>query len=134
MVLRIRRCMKIIFPPPPPLGCLYVIFSRSLRASGLGAPVGSAVVGSADFISRAMRVRKALGGGMRQSGVVAAAALEGLRKQLPRIGEDHTNAGRLAQVGVAGGGVVHLSFFLGLFSFSFFSLFLRCYVEVFLCS
>eukprot|EP00903_Cladosiphon_okamuranus_P009504 g9056.t1 len=66
-------------------------------SKGLGAPVGSAVAGSADFISRALRVRKALGGGMRQSGVVAAAALEGLRKQLPRIGEDHANAKRLAQ-------------------------------------
>lgn len=66
--------------------------------SGLGAPVGSAVAGTEDFISRALRVRKALGGGMRQSGVVAAAALEGLRKQLPRIGEDHANAKRLAQV------------------------------------
>lgn len=71
-----------------------------LCITGLGAPVGSAIVGTADFISRATRVRKALGGGMRQSGVVAAAALEGLRKQLPRIGEDHANAGRLAQVGV----------------------------------
>ena len=68
--------------------------------SGLGAPVGSAVAGTADFVSRAMRVRKALGGGMRQSGVIAAAALEGLRKQLPRIGEDHANARRLAQVHV----------------------------------
>lgn len=57
------------------------------------------MAGSADFINRALRVRKALGGGMRQSGVIAAAALEGLRKQLPRIGEDHTNARRLAQVG-----------------------------------
>ncbi|CAM9304156.1 unnamed protein product [Scytosiphon promiscuus] len=66
-------------------------------SKGLGAPVGSAVAGSADFINRALRVRKALGGGMRQSGVVAAAALEGLRKQLPRIGDDHTNARRLAQ-------------------------------------
>lgn len=56
------------------------------------------MAGSADFVNRAMRVRKALGGGMRQSGVVAAAALEGLRKQLPRIGEDHANAKRLAQV------------------------------------
>lgn len=60
--------------------------------------MGSAVAGSEDFIHRALRVRKALGGGMRQSGVVAAAALEGLRKQLPRIGEDHANAKRLAQV------------------------------------
>lgn len=74
-----------------------------MHALGLGAPVGSAIVGTADFISRATRVRKALGGGMRQSGVVAAAALEGLRKQLPRIGEDHANAGRLAQVGVTPG-------------------------------
>lgn len=66
--------------------------------TGLGAPVGSAVAGSADFIRRAHRVRKALGGGMRQSGVVAAAALEGLRKQLPRLGDDHASARRLAQV------------------------------------
>ncbi|CAM9808283.1 unnamed protein product, partial [Sphacelaria rigidula] len=66
-------------------------------SKGLGAPVGSAVVGSADFISRAHRVRKALGGGMRQSGVVAAAAMEGLRKQLPRLSDDHANARRLAQ-------------------------------------
>lgn len=56
------------------------------------------MVGSADFISRATRVRKALGGGMRQVGVVAAAALEGVRKQFPRIAEDHLNAKRLAQV------------------------------------
>lgn len=68
------------------------------KTAGLGAPVGSAVVGSADFISRAHRVRKALGGGMRQSGVVAAAAMEGLRKQLPRLSDDHANARRLAQV------------------------------------
>ncbi|CAM9460897.1 unnamed protein product [Ectocarpus sp. 12 AP-2014] len=66
-------------------------------SKGLGAPVGSAVAGSEDFINRALRVRKALGGGMRQSGVVAAAALEGLRKHLPRIGDDHANARRLAQ-------------------------------------
>lgn len=75
----------------------------SFNAAGLGAPVGSAVAGSADFISRAHRVRKALGGGMRQSGVVAAAALEGLRKQLPRLGDDHTNAKKLAQVCVLHG-------------------------------
>lgn len=43
-------------------------------------------------------MRKALGGGMRQSGVVAAAALEGLRKQLPRLSDDHANAKKLAQV------------------------------------
>ncbi|CAN0027210.1 unnamed protein product, partial [Discosporangium mesarthrocarpum] len=66
-------------------------------SKGLGAPVGSAVVGTADFVSRAHRVRKALGGGMRQGGILAAAALEGLRKQLPRLGEDHANAKRLAQ-------------------------------------
>lgn len=95
--------VRLFTPPPRPrLPCLQYskrLFYFALN-TGLGAPVGSAVAGSADFISRALRVRKALGGGMRQSGVVAAAALEGLRKQLPRIGEDHVNAKRLAQVHV----------------------------------
>lgn len=66
-------------------------------SKGLGAPVGSAIVGSAELIERARRVRKLLGGGMRQAGIIAAGALFGLRHHLRRIGEDHANARRLAE-------------------------------------
>ncbi|CAM9719077.1 unnamed protein product [Chrysoparadoxa australica] len=65
-------------------------------SKGLAAPVGSMILGSEDFIGRARRTRKALGGGMRQAGFLAAAAAEGLKKMLPRIGEDHAVAKKLA--------------------------------------
>lgn len=65
-------------------------------SKGLGAPVGSVLVGPADFIQKARRLRKALGGGMRQAGVLAAAGLIALRDILPHIGDDHTNMLRLA--------------------------------------
>ncbi|PRX96520.1 GntG family PLP-dependent aldolase [Allonocardiopsis opalescens] len=69
-------------------------------SKGLGAPVGSVLTGSAAFIRRARRVRKMLGGGMRQSGVVAAAGLVALA-EWPRLAEDHAHAARLA-AGLAG--------------------------------
>jgi threonine aldolase len=65
-------------------------------SKGLGAPVGSLVLGSADIISRARRVRKMLGGGMRQAGVIAAAGLYALENNLQRLAEDHQNARDLA--------------------------------------
>ena len=65
-------------------------------SKGLGAPVGSALVGSADFIARARRIRKALGGGMRQIGLLAAAASHALDHHVARLAEDHANAARLA--------------------------------------
>jgi threonine aldolase len=65
-------------------------------SKGLCAPVGSVVVGSADFIRRARRIRKSLGGGMRQAGVLAAAGLIALRQMSPRLAEDHANARTLA--------------------------------------
>jgi threonine aldolase len=64
-------------------------------SKGLGAPVGSALAGSAEFVREARRVRKLFGGGMRQSGVLAAAALVSLSTR-PRLGEDHALARRLA--------------------------------------
>ncbi len=64
-------------------------------SKGLGAPVGSVLCGSADTILRARRLRKLLGGGMRQAGVIAAAALYALEHQVERLGEDHANAQRL---------------------------------------
>ena len=65
-------------------------------SKGLGAPVGSMVVGSRDFIQKARTVRKALGGGMRQVGILAAAGLIALEKHTARLGEDHANAKFLA--------------------------------------
>jgi threonine aldolase len=66
-------------------------------SKGLGAPVGSLVVGSRDFITRARRMRKMLGGGMRQVGVLAAAGLIALDRGVDRLAEDHANARRLAE-------------------------------------
>jgi len=69
-------------------------------SKGLGAPVGSVIVASADFIYHAHRLRKALGGQMRQGGVIAAPALMALRDNAGRLTEDHANARRLgAQLG-----------------------------------
>jgi len=66
-------------------------------SKGLGAPVGSAVVGSRAFIQRARRMRKQLGGGMRQAGVFAAACLVALDEMVARLAEDHTHARLLAE-------------------------------------
>jgi len=66
-------------------------------SKGLGAPVGSALVGPHDFIRRAHRVRKMLGGGMRQAGVLAAAALHALDHHIDRLAEDHALAARFAE-------------------------------------
>ena len=66
-------------------------------SKGLAAPVGSLIVGPRAFISRARRMRKMLGGGMRQVGVLAAAGLIALEKMVDRLAEDHRNARRLAE-------------------------------------
>jgi threonine aldolase len=75
--------------------CDSVMFCLS---KGLAAPVGSMLVGSADFIERARRVRKMMGGGMRQVGVLAAAGLIALEKMPARLHEDHANAKLLADL------------------------------------
>jgi threonine aldolase len=66
-------------------------------SKGLGAPVGSLLVGSKEFITAARSVRKSLGGGMRQAGILAAAGLIALEKSPARLHEDHDNAKFLAQ-------------------------------------
>ena len=66
-------------------------------SKGLGAPAGSALVGNKDLIARAHRIRKMLGGGMRQSGVLAAAALHALDHHIDRLADDHANARALAE-------------------------------------
>jgi threonine aldolase len=69
-------------------------------SKGLGAPVGSMLLGTRAFVEEARRWRKLLGGGMRQAGVLAAAGLVALEETPPRLAEDHANARRLAE-GVA---------------------------------
>ena len=66
-------------------------------SKGLGAPVGSVVCGSAATVDRLHRVRKMLGGGMRQAGILAAAALYALEHNVTRLADDHANAARLAR-------------------------------------
>jgi threonine aldolase len=66
-------------------------------SKGLGAPVGSLVCGSREFVARARRVRKMLGGGMRQVGVLAAAGIVALESMVERLAEDHANCRRLAE-------------------------------------
>ena len=65
-------------------------------SKGLGAPIGSVLCGSAELIGRARRLRKMVGGGMRQAGMLAAAGLYALQNQVARLAEDHANAERLA--------------------------------------
>ncbi|XP_059180625.1 threonine aldolase 1 [Centropristis striata] len=66
-------------------------------SKGLGAPVGTMLAGPKDFISRAVRCRKALGGGMRQAGILAAAGKLSLLEMVGRLEEDHRNAKAFAQ-------------------------------------
>jgi threonine aldolase len=75
-----------------PVDSASVCFSK-----GLGAPVGSAVVGSAELLEAARRNRKLFGGGMRQAGIIAAGALHALRNNVDRLADDHANARRLAE-------------------------------------
>ncbi|MGH8370519.1 MAG: low-specificity L-threonine aldolase, partial [Gammaproteobacteria bacterium] len=70
-------------------------------SKGLGAPVGSVLVGDAALIAKAHRARKMLGGGMRQAGILAAAGLYALEHHVTRLADDHTNARTLAE-GLAG--------------------------------
>lgn len=74
-----------------PFDTVSVCFSK-----GLGTPAGSVLSGPRELISRAHRIRKMLGGGMRQAGVLAAAALHALDHHVERLAQDHANAARLA--------------------------------------
>ncbi|MGB4074444.1 low-specificity L-threonine aldolase [Pseudomonas sp.] len=65
-------------------------------SKGLGAPIGSVLCGSVELICKARRLRKMVGGGMRQAGMLAAAGLYALQHQVERLADDHANAERLA--------------------------------------
>jgi len=86
------------------LGCPVTDLTRSFDSvtvclsKGLGAPVGSVLCGSRDFIHEAHRMRKLVGGGMRQAGILAAAGIYALDHHLDRLAEDHRNAAILARV------------------------------------
>src|SRR5690242_3838321 len=92
-----------IFNASVALGCSVVELTRKFDSvmfclsKGLGAPVGSMVVGSKDFIEEARLVRKMLGGGMRQAGILAGAGLVALEESPKRLYIDHENARFLAQ-------------------------------------
>lgn len=75
-----------------PVDSISLCFSK-----GLGAPVGSVLVGSHDFIDRAHRYRKMYGGGMRQAGILAAAALFAVEHHVKRLADDHNHAKMLAE-------------------------------------
>lgn len=66
-------------------------------SKGLSAPIGSLVIGTAEFIASVHRIRKMLGGGMRQAGIVAAAGIVALEQMVERLGQDHVHARRLAE-------------------------------------
>jgi threonine aldolase len=70
-------------------------------SKGLAAPVGSVICGSREFIGQARRIRKMLGGGMRQAGIIAAAGIVALEEMVDRLAQDHIHARRLAE-GIAG--------------------------------
>jgi threonine aldolase len=74
-------------------------------SKGLGAPIGSAIAGTKDFIAQARRLRRMFGGAMRQAGIIAAAAIYGLEHHRERLVEDHANARRLAEALLGCGGI-----------------------------
>ncbi len=85
------------------LGCAVTDITRHVDSvtfclsKGLCAPVGSLLSGPVDFVNRARRARKVLGGGMRQAGILAAAGIVALDQMVDRLAEDHANAKRLAE-------------------------------------
>ncbi len=67
-------------------------------SKGLGAPVGSLLIGSKAFIAKARRVRKVFGGGMRQAGIIAAGGIYALQHNIKRLADDHENAKRVGEI------------------------------------
>lgn len=82
---------------PKTYGQLFDTISVCL-SKGLGCPVGSVLVGSKDAIDKAIRIRKIFGGGMRQSGYLAAAGIYALENNVERLAEDHKKAGEIGEV------------------------------------
>lgn len=102
--LRLHLDGARLFNASVALGCDAAAIARHCDSvsiclsKGLGAPVGSVLIGSRDFITSARRWRKMVGGGMRQAGIVAAAGRYALRHNVARLADDHANAARLAEL------------------------------------
>lgn len=94
---RIFNAMTVTGQKPQDCGKLFDSISICL-SKGLGAPVGSVLIGTKEFINKARRVRKVFGGGMRQAGYLAAAGIYALDNHVARLAEDHQKAQTLAKV------------------------------------
>jgi threonine aldolase len=93
---RVFNALAVNGLEPATYGAYYDSISICL-SKGLGAPVGSLLLGSAAFIEKARRVRKVMGGGMRQAGIIAAGGLYALQNNVERIHTDHLHAKQLEQ-------------------------------------
>jgi threonine aldolase len=93
---RVFNALAVNGLDPAAYGAYYDSISVCL-SKGLGAPVGSLLLGSATFIEKARRVRKVMGGGMRQAGIIAAGGLYALQNNVERIHVDHLHAKQLEQ-------------------------------------
>ena len=94
---RLFNAMAVTGQTPQQFGAWFDSISICL-SKGLGAPIGSVLIGSAEFIRKARRVRKRLGGGWRQAGLLAAAGIYALDHQVERLTEDHARAGAIAEI------------------------------------
>ncbi len=94
---RLFNALVVRKEKPATYGSLFDSISLCL-SKGLGAPVGSVLLGKKDFIHRARRIRKLLGGGMRQAGYLAAAGLYALQHHVDRLSEDHALSRQIAGV------------------------------------
>lgn len=94
---RIYNAMQAAGYSPRFVGGIFDSISVCL-SKGLGSPVGSLLLGSAEFINQARRVRKRLGGGMRQAGILAAAGLYSLEHHVPMLKQDHSRAKEIAEL------------------------------------
>ncbi|MHA8077135.1 threonine aldolase family protein [Aquirufa sp. TARAVU-A1A] len=94
---RIFNAMAVTGQTPSQFGAWFDTISICL-SKGLGAPIGSVLIGSKDFIKKARRVRKRLGGGWRQAGLLAAAGIYALDHQVERLKEDHARAAAIAKI------------------------------------
>jgi threonine aldolase len=92
---RIWNALAVTGEDPKLYGNLFDSISVCL-SKGLGCPVGSVLLGSKDFIAKALRVRKVFGGGMRQAGFIAAAGIYALENNIERLTHDHAHAKQLA--------------------------------------
>ncbi|MHB8260162.1 MAG: threonine aldolase family protein [Bacteroidia bacterium] len=94
---RIFNALQASKETPPQHGSLFNSISVCL-SKGLGAPVGSVLLGDKIFIKKARRIRKVFGGGMRQGGILAAAGLYAIAHNITRLNEDHTRAKQLEKM------------------------------------